>query len=153
MHKTYDISVHHALLTEGSSRIVRPSRRRWSSSGDMLQASSLFRGHLRHPFSILLYMRTKPSPSRQRALNRSCFEPQKRNSTSSWKAFIWNCPFTMVESPSIPLRRSVRPHSFKYSSVLRIFCRKNEDNVSADSTKSGEFRLIICPERFFLWKS
>ena len=110
MHKTYDISVHHALLTEGSSRIVRPSRRRWSSSGDMLQASSLFRGHLRHPFSILLYMRTKPSPSRQRALNRSCFEPQKRNSTSSWKAFIWNCPFTMVESPSIPLRRSVRPH-------------------------------------------
>ena len=28
MHKTYDISVHCALRTEGSSRIVRPSRRR-----------------------------------------------------------------------------------------------------------------------------
>ena len=30
--------------------------------------------------------------------------------------------------------------------------RKNEDNISADSTESGKFRLIIFPERLFIWK-
>ena len=70
------------------------------------RASDSLRGHWYAPCSRRLYSRMKPSFSQYRPLMRSRRLPQNRNSVLV-NGSSSNCCWTILASPSIPLRRSV----------------------------------------------
>lgn len=104
-------------------------------------ASSAVLGHRKEPLSSLLYRRRNPSPSHRSTLILSFLLPQKRKIVflSYGSSVYWKR--TMDARPSIPRRRSVKPH---YPNI-RIMWMFSRPDISPNTETPSEAEKLLKP--------